>query len=189
MVSIGINEVGRGNAIRVDGDIFVCVAAEHVKPGKGPAYVQMKLKHAVTGRILDKRFRSADTIEQVDMNRVEANFSYVRGHTYVFLQADTYEEIELSEGMIEEKKSYLIEGGAVSVCMVGSQVLSVVFPKTVVLEVVETEPGIKNASATNVGKPAKTNTGLVVTVPPFINVGDRIKVDTDTGAYLERSNA
>jgi elongation factor P len=188
MPSIGANQINRGNALRIDNEIFICTGAEHVKPGKGPAYVQLKLKHVVSGRILDKRVRSADTLEQVDMARVEASFSYARGKTLIFMTTDTFEEIDIPEDVIGDDKKFLSEGAAITLCMFNDQVLSIDMPKTVILAVVETEPGIKNASATNVGKPAKTNTGLIVTVPPFINAGDRIKVDTETTSYLERYN-
>ena len=188
MAKVGINEISRGNAILWNSEIYLCADTEHVKPGKGPAYVQMKLKHAVTGRVVDNRFRSADTIEQVDLNRASTTFSYVRGDKFVFMDSDTYEEIEMPAEAVGEAKNYLVEGDTATLCMVDRQVLSLELPKTVILEVVETEPGIKNASATNVGKPAKMNTGLNVTVPPFINVGDKLKIDTDTGEYIERFN-
>ncbi|MHC4871389.1 MAG: elongation factor P [Planctomycetota bacterium] len=188
MANVGINNVSRGNALKIDGEIFICSGMEHVKPGKGPAYVQMKLKNAVSGRVLDKRFRSADTVEKVDMDKADATYSYFNGDKYVFMHASSYEEIEMTEEAVGEYKDFLIEGNSVTLYMVGAQVLSLELPKTIVMDIVETEPGIKNASATNVGKPATTNTGLIVTVPPFIEAGQRIKVDTDTGEYLERYN-
>jgi elongation factor P len=189
MPTVGVNQLSRGNAINFQNEIYIIAEMEHVKPGKGPAYVQAKLKNAVTGRILDNRFRAAETVEQVDMNRADATFSYVNGDRYVFMDSKTYEEIELTADAVGEAKNYLVEGNSVTLCMVGNRVLSLELPKTVVLEIVETEPGIKNATATNVGKPATTNTGLIVTVPPFINQGDKIKVDTETGEYIERVNA
>lgn len=188
MANVGINQISRGNAVELDGEIYVCVGMEHVKPGKGPAYVQMKLKNAINGRILDKRFRSADSIEQVEMIKLDATFSYVSGDKYVFMNSETYEEIEMLDESVGTAKNFLIEGNSVTLYMVGAQILSLELPKTIIMDVIETEPGIKNASATNVGKPAKTNTGLIVTVPPFINEGDKIKVDTENGEYLERYN-
>ncbi|MBN1256691.1 MAG: elongation factor P [Planctomycetes bacterium] len=189
MPSIGVNQVSRGTAINWNGEIYICVGMEHIKPGKGPAYVQMKLKNAITGRIIDNRFRSQDTVDQVDVDRGDYTFSYVSGDKYVFMHTKTYEEVEISDEAIGDRKDYLVEGNTVTLCTVHGSVLSIELPKTVVLEVIETEPGIKNASATNVGKPATTNTGLIVTVPPFINQGDRIKVDTENGTYMERYNA
>ncbi len=189
MPTVGVNQLNRGNAVRLDGEIYLCVNLEHVKPGKGPAYVQAKLKHARSGKVVDRRLRAAENVEQIDVDRAEATFSYSRANTYVFMHTETFEEIDVPADLIADKASYLVEGEPATICTVGSQVLSVDLPKTIVLEVVQTPPGIKNASATNVGKPATTNTGLVVSVPPFINQGDRIKVDTDTGAYIERVNA
>jgi elongation factor P len=188
MPSVGANQIVRGNAIMYQGEIFICVGTEHVKPGTGPAYVQMKMKNAKTGKVIDNRFRSADSIEQVDMDRSDFTYSYFNGANYVFMHTETYEEVELHPEVIGEMKNYLVEGDEITLCRVDNQVLSVELPKTVVLEVVETEPGIKNATATNVGKPAKTNTGLTVTVPPFINVGDKLRVDTESGEYIERFN-
>lgn len=189
MANIGVNQVKVGNGINWQNEIYVVVGTEHVKPGKGPAYLQMRLKNAVTGRIIDHRFRSADTIDQADMNRVDAQYSYNSGERYVFMDNKNYEEIEVTDEFIGDLKNYLVEGNNVVLCMVGARVLTLELPKSVILEVVETEPGIKNASATNVGKPATLNTGVVVVVPPFINAGDRIKVDTETNAYLERVNS
>lgn len=188
MVKMGVNQLNRGNAIDYEGEPHIVVEMDHVKPGKGPAYVQMKLRNVSTGRIVDQRFRSADTVEQVEMDRSSYTFSYINGDRYVFMHQETYEEVEVPEEFVGEAKDYLVEGNAVTLCCSKGQVLSLELPKTVILEVVQTEPGIKNASATNVGKPATTNTGLVVTVPPFINEGDKLKVDTDTGEYLERYN-
>lgn len=188
MASVSANQINRGNGIMWEGDIYICVGTEHVKPGKGPAYVQMKMKNATTGRILDHRFRSADTVEQVDMDRASYTFSYVAGEKFVFMHTETFEEAELPADVVGEAKNFLVEGNEVTLLRVGERVLSMELPKVVILDVVETEPGIKNASATNVGKPATTNTGLVVTVPPFINAGDRLKIDTETGEYLERFN-
>jgi elongation factor P len=188
MANVGINQISRGNAIEWNNEIFICVGMDHVKPGKGPAYIQMKLKNAVTGRVIENRFRSADNVEKVDVDKVDATFSYVSGDRYVFMDSETYEEIEVPAETIEDTKDFLIEGNPITICMSKGQILSMELPKTIIFEVKETEPGIKNASATNVGKPATTETGLVVTVPPFINVGDKIKVDTENGQYLERYN-
>lgn len=189
MPKVGVNQLNRGNAIRWDNDVYIVAATEHVKPGKGPAYVQMKLKHGRTGRVIENRFRSQEDVEQVDVDRGEYTFSYATGDRYVFMHQDTFEELEVVPEVVEEIKGYLVEGNTVTIVQAEGQVISVDLPKTVVLDVVETEPGIKNASATNVGKPAKMNTGITVTVPPFINQGERIKVDTDTGEYVERYNA
>jgi elongation factor P len=188
MPNVVVNQLNRGNAIELDGEIYICADFEHVKPGKGPAYVQMKLKDARTGRVVDKRFRAVEQVEQVDVDRADYTFSYVNGPNYVFMHTETYEELEMPADLVGDATNYLVEGDHVTILMARGQVLSLELPKTVVLEVVETEPGIKNATATNVGKPAKTNTGLTVTVPPFINVGDKLRVDTESGEYIERFN-
>ncbi len=188
MPNVSVNQLSRGNAIQFNNEIFICAEMDHVKPGKGPAYVQMKMKNARTGRVLDHRFRSQETVEQVAVDRGDYLFSYAAGDKFVFMHNETYEEVEIPSDVVGDLKNFLVEGNSVTLIRAAGEVLNIELPKTVVLEVVETEPGIKNASATNVGKPATMNTGLVVTVPPFIGEGEKIKVDTETGEYLERYN-
>lgn len=188
MANVGINQIKRGDAIEFKGGIYLCTDYEHVKPGKGPAYVQMKLKDVQTGRVIDNRFRSADSIDKVDYDRRDCTFSYRNGDSFVFMNGATYEEVEVHADVIGEDELYLVEGDTVVLCMVKDRVLSYELPKSINVEVIETEPGIKNASATNVGKPAKVSTGLIVSVPPFINQGERIKVSTEDGTYVERVN-
>mgnify|MGYP001809835747 CR=1 FL=1 len=189
MASVGLNQIKRGDAIDFNNNVYVVTDTTHVKPGKGPAYVQVKMRDVVTGRIIDNRFRSADSVEKVDYDRRDCTYSYKNGDNFVFMAKDNYDEIEVNSDIIGDNAKYLVENDTVTVCVVRERVVGFELPTSIVVEVIETEPGIKNASATNVGKPATTTTGLIVTVPPFINQGDRIRVSTETGAYQERVNS
>jgi elongation factor P len=186
MPSLPAGQVKKGQAIDHDGEIYVINAVDWVKPGKGPAYVQIKLKHLKSGKIIDHRFRSAETVETISVDRRRVQYSYDQGTNVVFMDPETYEQIEVSADLIGDDKSFIGYGAEVDLQIVGGQVLGVIMPPAVVLEVIETEPGLKKVAATDVTKPAKTDTGLVVNVPVFINQGDKIKVDTSTGRYLER---
>lgn len=188
MPSIPASQVKRGQAILHNGEVYVIVGTDWVKPGKGPAYVQAKLKHVTTGKIIDNRFRSAATVETINVDRRKVAYSYDNGTSHVFMDGSTYEEIEASHDLVGEDSRFLTYGASMELQIVQGKVVSLLLPAAVVMEVVRTEPGLKNVSATDVTKPATTDTGLVVQVPVFINQGEKIKVDTTDGKYLERVN-
>ncbi len=186
MPTIPVNQLSRGQAISLDGNIFMIVSMDHVKPGKGPAYQQTKLKNVASGKIIEKRFRAADQVEAVNIDRQACTYSYRNGDTYVFMNSKTYEEIEVDVGIIKEQRHYLLEGNGVTIMLAEGRVLDVELPGNVELTITECDPGVKHATATNVFKNAKVETGLEVSVPSFINTGDRIKIDTQNGKYVER---
>jgi len=186
MPNIPINQVSRGQALMLDGEIMIIVSMEHVKPGKGPAYQQIKLRNIESGKIIEKRFRAADSIDVVDVDRQTCAYSYKNGESYVFMNNKTYEELEVHESILGDDKYYLLEGNAVTILVANGRVLGVELSPMVVLEITQCDPGVKNATATNVFKNAVVETGLNVGVPPFINKGDKIKIDTETGKYVER---
>ncbi len=186
MPNVPINQVSRGQAVNMDGQIMVIVKMEHVKPGKGPAYQQTKLKNIETGKIIEKRIRAADTVDVVHVDRQDYSFSYRNGDTYVFLNTDTYEEMEVPATTLGDDCSYLLEGVEVSIMFAQGRIISVELPAAVALTVTACDPGVKNATATNVFKNATLETGLQVQVPAFINQGDKLKIDTATAAYIER---
>ncbi len=186
MPSIPVNQLSRGQAIVMDGQINVIISMEHVKPGKGPAYQQTKMRNLETGKIIEKRFRSAETVEQIDIDRRTYTFSYRNGDIFVFMDTGTYEEVEVAAEILGDEAEYLLEGNEVSIQRVEGRVVGVELPAAVEMEVTQADPGVKNATATNVFKNATLETGLQVQVPAFINVGDRIKIETGTGKYLER---
>jgi elongation factor P len=186
MASLPAGQLKRGQAIDVDAEIYVVNALEWVKPGKGPAYVQLKLRHVKTSKLIDRRFRSAETVETINVDRRKLQYSYDQGSNLVFMDPQSYEQIEIPAELVGDDKKYLRLGTDLDVQLVDGQALGVLMPTAVVLEVVETEPGLKKVAATDVTKPATTETGLKVNVPVFINQGDKIKIDTTNGKYLER---
>lgn len=186
MPSIPINQLNRGQAIRWNGEIFSIISMDHVKPGKGPAYQQTKMRNVQSGKIIENRFRSEDRVDAIDVDRQGCSYSYKNADNFIFMNDKTYEEIEVHSSILGDYKYYLLEGVTATVLIAEGRVLDIELPASVVLQVTECEPGVKNATATNVFKNGKVETGLEVQIPPFINVGDKIKINTEDGAYLER---
>lgn len=189
MPSLPAGQLKRGQAIDHQGEVYLVNALDWVKPGKGPAYVQLKLRHVKSGKLIDKRFRSAETVEAISVDRRRLQYSYDQGDNLVFMDPQSYDQIEVPGELVGDDKRYLTYGIELDVQIVDGQVLGVLIPPAVVLEVTQTEPGLKKAAATDTTKPATTETGLTVNVPVFINQGDKIKVDTENGKYLERVSA
>jgi elongation factor P len=162
------------------------VTTEHVTPGKGRGMVQAKIRHIKSGAIMDHRFRSGDRVDRVVLDETEMEFLYQDGDTYHFMNGETYEQVGLSSETLGDTVSYLIPNIKLSVQFWEEAPIGINPPLTVEMKVAETEPAIKGATVSNVGKPATMETGLIVQVPPFINQGDVIKVDTSSGAYVER---
>ncbi|MBP5232005.1 MAG: elongation factor P [Planctomycetes bacterium] len=186
MPSIPINQVNRGQAIRWNGEIYAIIGMDHVKPGKGPAYQQTKMRNVQTGKIIENRFRSEDRVEMIDVDRQGCSYSYQSGDNYIFMNDKTYEEIEVHESILGDDKYYLLDGVGATVMIAEGRVLGIELPASVVMTVTECDPGVKNATATNVFKNGVVETGLNVQIPPFINVGDKVKINTADGTYLER---
>ncbi|MBN2711552.1 MAG: elongation factor P [Planctomycetes bacterium] len=188
MPKLPVNQLTRGSAINMDGNIYTIVKMQHVKPGKGPAYQQILLKDIESGKVIDKRFRAADVVESVDVDRQQCTYSYKSGETMVFMNSKTYEETEVHQDLIGSGADYLLEGFEVTILYATGRVVDVELPASVELKITECDPGVKNATATNVFKNAVVETGLNVQVPPFINIGDTVKIDTDGGKYIERTS-
>lgn len=188
MASIPINQVNRGKAILINNEIYIIISMEHVKPGKGPAYQQTKMRNLESGKIIENRFRSEDKVEVIDVDRQGCTYSYRSGENFIFMNDKTYEEVEVHETILGEDKLYLLEGNASTVMVADGRVLGVELPPAVELTVTECDPGVKNATATNVFKNGVVETGLNVQIPPFINVGDTVKISTEDGKYLERTS-
>ena len=189
MPSLPINQISRGQAILYNNEIYMIISMTHVKPGKGPAYQQTKMRNVESGKIIENRFRSEDKVDTVNVDRQGCTFSYRSGENFVFMNEKTYEEIEVHESILGDDKYYLLEGNKTTVMVADGRVLGVELPAAVVLEVTECDPGVKNATATNVFKNGVVETGLNVLIPPFINVGDKVKLSTEDGKYLERVNS
>ncbi len=176
----------RGLKIEIDQTPYEIVEFLHFKPGKGGAMIRTKLRNLLTGKITDNTFRSGEKVKKPDMGTRIMQFLYRDGEAYVFMDMTTYEQIEVSEDQIGGKGGYLKDGEEIKVLLYNGRPVDMDLPAAVVLEVTETDPGIRGDTVSGATKPAKLSTGLTVTVPLFIDVGDRIKVDTRTAAYIGR---
>ncbi len=183
---IQATQLKRGMVIKHEGDLFRVVEAQHKTPGNLRGMVQAKIRNLKTGSISDHRFRSVDMVERAILDDTEMEFLYQDGDMYHFMNNETYEQIGLSEEVLGEAVSYLLPNIKLRVDMYEERPVGIELPLTVDMIVMETEPAIKGASVSNVGKPAKMETGLIVQVPAFIAEGERIKIDTATGSYVER---
>lgn len=184
---ISVNDFKTGLTIEFDGDIWRVVEFQHVKPGKGAAFVRSKLKNLRTGAAQEKTFRAGEKVAKAQIDNRRMQYLYESGDAYVFMDAETYDQVELQETQIEEELKYLKENMDVQIIMYGSEVLGVELPNTVELEVAETDPGIRGDTSSGGSKPAKMETGLVVNVPFFINAGDVLIVNTTDGSYVSRA--
>ena len=183
---ISSNDFKTGSTIELDGVPYVVVEFQHVKPGKGAAFVRTKLKNLKTGGTVERTFNGGEKMPRAQIDRTMMQFLYQDGEDYIFMDTNTYDQISMVAETIGEKIKYLQENMELLVMSHNGQIIGVDFPAQVELEVVETEPGIKGDTASGGTKPAVTNTGAVVKVPFFINEGDRIRVNTETNEYIER---
>jgi elongation factor P len=183
------NDLRPGMVIKHNGELFSIHKAEHRTPGNLRAFVQARMRNLRTGALIDHRFRSEDTVEKANLDEIEMQYLYSDGDSYYFMNTQNYEQIGLHKSVIEERASYLVPDVVIKVQLFEGRPVDIELPPTVDLKVVETEPGIKGASATNVMKAAKLETGLTVQVPPFIGEGEVIRVDTSEGKYLERATS
>lgn len=184
---ISVNEFKNGLTIEVDGELWRVVEFQHVKPGKGSAFVRSKLKNLRTGAVQEKTFRAGEKVNQAQIDRKKMQYLYADGDNYVFMDTNTYEQLELPGSQIEEELKYMKENMVVSIIMFGTETLGVELPNTVDLEVKETEPGIKGDTSSGGSKPATMETGLVVQVPFFVSEGDVLTINTSDGTYISRA--
>ena len=183
---ISTNQFKNGMTIELGGTLFQIVEFQHVKPGKGGAFVRTKLRNFKTGGVVDKTFRAGEKVEQAMVNRRSMQYLYNDGSDYVFMDTETYEQISLPASFLQDETKFMKENMNVLIAMHEGQALGIELPTAVELEVTHTEPGVKGDTASGGTKPATLETGAVVQVPLFINVGDMIKVDTRTGDYITR---
>ena len=184
---IDTSEFRKGLKIEVDGEPYEIIEFQHVKPGKGSAFVRTSIKSLLSGRVLQPTFKSGDKVGKPDIDERQMQYLYQQGDDYYFMDTGTYEQTNLKRDTLGDAVEYLTPNLQISVEFFDGKAVGIELPQTVELTVIETEPGLKSATASSVTKPAKTETGLVVQVPPFINEGDKIKVDTSEGAYLSRA--
>ena len=184
---ISVNEFKNGLTIEVDGELWRVVEFQHVKPGKGSAFVRSKLKNLRTGAVQEKTFRAGEKVNQAQIDRKKMQYLYADGDNYVFMDTNTYEQLELPGSQIEEELKYMKENMVVSIIMFGTETLGVELPNTVDLEVKETEPGIIGDTSSGGSKPATMETGLVVQVPFFVSEGDVLTINTSDGTYISHA--
>jgi len=187
-VALSINEIKSGVTILVDNEVFVVIDAQHVKPGKGAAFVRARLKNMKNSAIQEKTFRGDEKIDQAYVEERKLQYQYNSGHLYHFMDQDNFEEIAVSEEALGENKLFLKDNLEVLGCFYKENVLSINLPNFIEFEITHTEPGIKGDTAKSGTKPAQVETGATIQVPLFIDVGDKIKVDTRTAGYVERVN-
>jgi elongation factor P len=183
---ISSNDFRPGVSIELDGSVWRVVEFLHVKPGKGAAFVRTKLKNVQSGSVVERTFRAGETVPQATLEKSVMQHTYKEGEQFVFMDMETYEEAMLNATQIGDRVKYLKEGMEANVVRWGEQVLEVELPNSVVLEVTQTDPGVKGDTATGGTKPAIVETGAQVMVPLFISIGEKIKIDTRTDSYLGR---
>ena len=185
---ISSNDFRTGVTVELDGSVWRVVEFLHVKPGKGSAFVRTKLKNVQTGNTVEKTFRAGETVPQANLEKRNMQYTYKDSEDFVFMDMQTYEETRMSEESLGDRVNFLKEEMEVNVIFWDEKVLEVELPTSVVLEITDTDPGVKGDTATGGTKPATVETGAQVMVPLFISIGEKIKVDTRDGSYLGREN-
>jgi elongation factor P len=181
------NEFRKGLKVLLDNDEpFTIVEFQHVKPGKGGAFVRTRLKSLVTGNVLDRTFKSGDKVEIPDMEEKEMQYMYKEGANYYFMDVNTYDQLFVEEENLGDATNYLKEGLTINVSFYKGKAIGVDLPNFVDMVVTKTEPGMKGDTAQNATKPAELETGYVIQVPLFLEQGDMVKIDTRTGDYITR---
>lgn len=183
---ISSNDFRSGTTIEIDGSVWRVVEFLHVKPGKGSAFVRTKLKNVQSGNVVERTFRAGESLPQATIEKKTMQYTYKDADQYVFMDMETYDEARLNPNQLGDRSKYLKEQMEVNILFWNDQVLEVELPTSVILEVTETDPGVKGDTATGGSKPAIVETGAQVMVPLFISIGERIKVDTRDGSYLGR---
>jgi len=176
----------RGLKIEMDGVPYEIVDFLHVKPGKGGAFIRTKLKNMINGRVVENTFRSGEKMVKPDLESKEMQYLYREAEDFVFMDMESYEQMHAGAAQLGEKGGYLKDGMELKMLLYKGQPLDIDLPASVVLEVSETEPGVKGDTVSGATKPAQRETGITVNVPLFINIGDKIKVDTRSGDYIGR---
>ena len=184
---VNTNQFKNGMHIELEGGVWRIVGFQHVKPGKGGAFVRTKLKSLGSGSVVDKTFRAGEKFNRIRTETKNMQYLYDSGDEVVFMDEDTYEQLSLPHGDLEDELPFMQPSSSVQVMFVGGQPSGIDLPASVVLAVTETEPGVKGDTVSNVTKPATLETGAVVQVPLFVNVGERIKVDPREGRYISRA--
>ncbi len=183
---ISTNQFKSGLTLEIDGEVFVIVEYQPVKPGKGGAFVRTKMKNLRTKKVLDRTFRAEEKFQEAFVEEKKAQFLYESGHLYHFMDQDTYEEIIVDKERLSEIIPFMKENMEISIIIYQGQIIEARLPMFIELKVTHSEPGIRGDTSKSAFKPANLETGVSILVPLFVNVGDTIKIDTRTGEYVER---
>jgi elongation factor P len=186
-MAITTNDLKNGMTLKLPEGLFQVVEFQHVKPGKGGAFVRTTLKNVRTGAVVDRTFRGAEKVEQAVIDKREMQFLYRDGSEFVFMDNESYDQLQVAPTALGESANYIVDGSTVQLAMYDTEIVGVELPAAVELTVSETEPGIQGDRVSGARKPATLETGLVLQVPLFVNTGDRLKVDTRSGEYITRA--
>lgn len=186
MGSIPAGEFKKGIKVTIDNEPYEMLECHFVKPGKGQALYRTKLRNLLKGTLYEKTYRSGDSLESADVHRNDGVYSYRDGDNYVFMDNATFEQHSLPASLVQDDMRWLMEGATVGLLFWNGQLISMSPPLQVILQVTYTEPAARGNTATNVTKPATVETGAEIQVPAFIKEGDRVKIDTESGQYMER---
>jgi len=184
---ISVNDFKTGSTIEVDGDIWRVMEFQHVKPGKGAAFVRSKLRNLRSGNVNEKTFRAGEKVKRARIDNLRMQYLYADGDSHVFMDNDSYEQIEVPGNTIEYELKFLKENMEIHIIQYQGEILGLQLPVTVELEVTETEPGIRGDTSSGGSKPATVQTGLTVQVPFFINIGDKLVINTEEAEYVSRA--
>jgi len=184
--AITTNDLKNGITLELDGILFQVVEFQHVKPGKGGAFVRSKIRNLRTGAVIDRTFNAGIRVEQALLDKKDMQFLYRDGDQYVFMDQDTYDQENVAPSALGDAADYMVENSVAQIAFYNGEIVTVEIPASVELNIADTEPGIQGDRVSGARKPATLETGKVVQVPLFINPGDRVKVDTRTGEYMTR---
>jgi len=184
---ISASEFRNGITVEIDGDIFVIIEFQHVKPGKGAAFVRTKIRNLVTGSVVEKTFRPSEKMPKAHIDRKDLQYLYNDGGLYYFMDTESFEQSEINASDVGDSLKFVKENESVKVLSHNGKVFGIEPPTFVELEITDTEPGFKGDTAQGATKPATLETGATASVPLFVNIGDVIKIDTRTGEYLGRA--
>ena len=186
-MAITTNDLKNGMALNLPEGLFQVVEFQHVKPGKGGAFVRTTLKNVRTGAVIDRRFNAGEKVDQAVIDKREMNFLYRDGTDFVFMDNENYDQMHVAPTALGDSANFIVDGSTVELAMYNGEIVGVDMPASVELTVSETEPGIQGDRVSGARKAATLETGLVIQVPLFVNIGDRLKVDTRSGEYITRA--
>ena len=187
-MAISITEVESGMGLLISGDVWIVLSYEHVKPGKGSSFVRIRVKNVKTHQVLERTFRSAESLDNVDLEELRLQYTYKNGNNYCFMDSRTFEEIVVPGDVMEDEVKFLQENLEVTGLSYKGEILKIVLPNFITTKVIQTEPGIRGDSSRAGNKPATIDTGATILVPLFIDIDTWIKIDTRSGEYVERAN-